>query len=129
MVFFQRRKEAAPTRNTATMILSKHHLFSLVAVTLKGVKVGKVIDVGLDSISQSIVTYHVRPFWQWRKSLGMKAIAAEPLRIQKSSVIRMTETELIIEDAALVACEDVSGYRAAQQPAQQGVMGQERLPP
>lgn len=110
------------------MILSKRQLFSLVAVTLKGVRVGRVVDVGLDSIAQSIVTYQVRPFWQLKKKLGMNAILSTPLSINRQSVVRMTETELIIEDASIAELEQGVRVRAASLEAHQGVVGRKRAP-
>lgn len=110
------------------MIISKRQLFSLTAVTLKGVRIGKVVDVGLDSISQSVVTYHVRPFWQLRKELGMKAIGSTTLSIIKQSVIRITDTELIIEDASIAEMEQAARIRVAREPAHQGIASSKRAP-
>ncbi len=76
------------------MTLSKKQLFSLSVVTMKGVRIGRVVDVGLDSVSQSVVTYYVRPPWQWRM--------ASPLIIKKQQVVNMTQTELIVEDVNIV---------------------------
>ncbi|MEK7648758.1 MAG: hypothetical protein AAB400_02445 [Patescibacteria group bacterium] len=82
------------------MILTKKQLFSLTVITTRGIALGRVIDIELDSVSQSIVTYQARPYWKWRKTLQAGILPAS-FRIQRSHVVRITENELIVEDAAI----------------------------
>ncbi len=103
------------------MILSKQQLFSLTVVTTRGIAIGRVIDVGLDSVSQSIVTYQVRPYWKWRKTLQSGQLLPSPLSIHRSQVVRMTATELIVEDGSVPigVQDDVVVARVTRQSRQQ----------
>lgn len=75
------------------MILTKKNLFSLAVVTDRGVRVGRVADIELDSKAHSVVTYVVRPYWRLR--------IQNPLLVKRSQVVALTDKELIIEDTAI----------------------------
>ncbi len=106
------------------MILSKQQLFSVTVVTTRGIAIGRVIDVGLDSVSQSIVTYQVRPYWKWRKTLQSGQLLPSPLSIHRSQVVRMTVSELVVEDGSvpLGVQDDVAAVRATRQSRQQAAI-------
>ncbi len=87
------------------MTLSRKQLFTLVATTLGGVRIGRVVDIELDIVAQNVVAYHVRPFWRVRTTSPL-------LLIKRPQVVRITETELIVEDALLPIREPVARKNA-----------------
>ena len=87
------------------MTLSRKQLFTLVATTLGGVRIGRVVDIELDTVAQNVVAYHVRPFWRVPTTSPL-------LLIKRSQVVRITETELIVEDALLPIREPVARKNA-----------------
>ena len=77
------------------MILSKHTLINLPVYTQSNQHLGRVCDFEVDSITQTVVRYHV-------KSGGLiKELLQKELIIGKEQVVSITTDQMTVDDAIL----------------------------
>lgn len=86
------------------MTLSKQKLFALKVVTVRGFPIGTVVDISFDTENQSVAQYHVRSTWTQLKLTPLPSRAN--YLISREQVIRITDTELIVQDGVISAIEE-----------------------
>lgn len=99
------------------MKFQKKQLFSLRAVTQRGVFVGRVCDITLDSATHLVEYYHVSAGINLKKLLFISS----PLKVPRQAVIAITSEELVIEDALVVEMRDTGRRRIEKRASTEAV--------
>ncbi len=60
--------------------------------TASGQKLGAVVDITIDADTHSVLTYHVKP------NRLVPDVMATPLLIDRSQVLEITDTEMVVDD-------------------------------